>query len=457
MRSPLPLVLTLAACAAPETPDPAAALVPQPERSDGWVVTEIVDARTGLPIEGARLAAIPESHAPLPGVYWEARANEAGEDGIARLAVADLTGELWLLASADGFAPRMQLTRDPGPRLELAPAFDLEVEVRDVFEQPIADAFVSWYAGCGHTPDLVQARTDAAGRARLEGIAEDPGAGDLWLAGPTIDSTGSYGFDSASVILRPDPGVAARGRIVDSDGSPLAGLLVGMPVRHHGPWIRTAADGSFELAGLSPPLEVQVLREADPATLLGTYELPSDGRLVTLTVPPPDPGPTTRVELTLRAQATLEPVADLAVEFVRLPDGRTERRRSDEDGRVEVELPRGTWERILGGGFSGWSRSVSRVRVGEASVAEAITLDPQARWRFRLAQPHPDARVELVTETAIRELTAAELAGDSVPVPREGRCGARVTVGELVEVRTLDGLARRGIGELTLDLPGPRP
>jgi hypothetical protein len=434
---------------------PTDAPLPATQRADGLAVVCIVDARSGRPIEGATFAAIPESDTPLPATWWQARASESDADGIARLALADLAEVPWLLFRAEGYAPRMELTRDPGPRVALEPAFDLEVEVRDAFERPVADAFVSWYAGCGHTPDLSHSRTDADGRARLEGIALDPSAGDLWIAAPGIDCNASHGYEAGLALLRVQPGTAARGRVVDADGQPLAGAFVGSGSRHHGPWSRTASDGTFELPGLRPPLGVRVLREADESSLLGHFDLPRDGRPVTLTVAPPESGPTTAVEVRLRTKESLEPLTGLEVEFVRLADGFTVRRHSDEEGVVALELSHGAWERRIGGGLSGWAPSERRVMLADELFVETLSLEAQPRWRVRLAETHAAARVELVTERALRELSAAELAGEPVRMPREGRCALRVTLHDRVRVTALDSVARREGGELALELPVP--
>lgn len=434
---------------------PTDAPLPAAQRGDGLAVVCVVDARSGRPIEGATFTAIPETDTPLLATWWAARSSASDADGVVRLALGDLAKEPWLLVTAEGYAPRMELTRDPGPRVALEPAFALDVEVRDVFERPVEGAFVSWFAGCGHTPDLVFATTDAAGRARLEGIALDASAGDLWVSGANLDCQGSYRYDAGPVIVRPGPGVAARGRVLDADGQPLVGAFVGAPLRHHGPWSRSAADGAFELPGLRPPISVSVLRKADDASLLGHFDLPRDGRPMTLTVAPVEGGPTTAIELRLRSRESLAPAAGVEVEFVRLADGFSVRPRSDDEGVVALALPHGAWERRVGGGLSGWVPSERRVMLADEPFLETLSLEAQPQWRVRLSEEHADAHVELVTERELHELSAEERTGAPIRVPREGRCALRVTLHDRVRVVTLDSVARREGGELALELPEP--
>jgi hypothetical protein len=124
------------------------------------------------------------------------------------------------------------------------------------------------------------ARTDGAGRFRIEGLTE--GAHDLvatpqeldFMGGPCFEATTLRGVEAGrdDVVVRVGDGRIVRGRIVDKHGVAVAGAeVVRLPPpppehvrvgsRPHTPEARTDADGRYELRGLDEgPVELAVFR-----------------------------------------------------------------------------------------------------------------------------------------------------------------------------------------------------
>lgn len=378
--------LALAVCLCPfaATAAPAAAQNPEPSFSDlvfphesyedvggqMWICFRAVDVMTGAPLPNAELFLIAESNNPVRGEFAFQQRIAADADGFMRVPLGT-NGEQrrrwsWLMLRAPGFGQRMEMNALEGV-IELARAVDMPVQVLDPLGLPVADCLVGFCCGCGHTPDLVSARTNAGGLCTLPGIDDREGIRDIYLEHPRL---GLFYNDvdwfpgEPPAVIHPRSARAAQGIVVDHDGKPVAGAFVGDKDVHRGPWTRTAADGTFLLCGIvGEPTELWVH---------------SDGRELLIELADTAP---------LRLQLPPAPAPD--------PDRRS-------DFTEIVELPPGTRSR-------------------EQTLAASPPW-PAPGWPtvpVRLVDAPADATVELTTAT--RTLDVAELIqrGEPVPMPDE--------------------------------------
>lgn len=232
-------------------------------RDEGFLVTRIVDALDGRPLAGVELLALREREQPLPEWLWFDRKVVSDEQGFARLPLAGIDLG-WLLFLRDGHAPRSE-HRWCDAVVALMPGIDVPVEIQDERGLPVAGARLGFAVGCGHTPDVRNAVTDARGCTTIGGIDPTEGIRDLYAVHPWIDGNYedvSWQAGDAPQRFRWRPSIPVRGRLLDENGEPLRGAFVGTSVVHRGPWTRTDAAGRFELIGceLSGPLDTAFLR-----------------------------------------------------------------------------------------------------------------------------------------------------------------------------------------------------
>jgi hypothetical protein len=235
------------------------------EDGQRWLTCRVVDGISGAGIAGAEVLLLAEANAPVGGELPLAMRLVADADGVVVARVDEgADGHRpwsWMCARASGYGQRMAMGSFDEPIVRLSPGATVRAEVRDWRDQPVPGVLVGFCSGCGHTPDLVHGRTDAAGRITLPGVDVHAGIADFYLVHPALD-LGYLSPDSfpgrLPMVLRTDPGIAHRGVVVDPSGRPVAGASVGASTVHRGPWTRTAADGSFTLCGLSEPMDLWV-------------------------------------------------------------------------------------------------------------------------------------------------------------------------------------------------------
>jgi hypothetical protein len=228
-------------------------LVPVEIGKERWLAQRVVDAVTGAPIAGAQLFLVPENETPLPGRFWSVRSATSDKDGFVRVRLDDLAARWgWIVVRAPGHAPMANLPAHLGEVWRLPRAVDIPLLVRDWRGEPVAGARLGFCCGCGHSPDLANATTDARGFAMLPGIDATDEIRDLYVLDPRTD----IGYHEISwhpgdppVLFDCGPGEAITGTLVDDSGVPIAGAFVGTRDLHRGPWTMTAADGSFTLLG----------------------------------------------------------------------------------------------------------------------------------------------------------------------------------------------------------------
>ncbi len=246
-----------------------------------WFTARIVDAITGVPLPGAELLLVAESNHPMRGEFWWQMRAIAGADGFVALRcdkdAPDVKPWGWVVVRAKGYGTYSSMGSLGHAVLPLQPAQTMPVRILDRLHRPVADALVSACGGCGHTPDLAWARTDAQGLALLAGLDPHNDILDFYVEHPEL----GLGYDSfrwlpgqEPIEFVVEPGVASRGVVVDAAGKPVADAYVGCPTVHRGPWTRTRADGSFALFGPDEAADLQVYRGAQHVIFARTETQP---------------------------------------------------------------------------------------------------------------------------------------------------------------------------------------
>ncbi|MCB9877354.1 MAG: hypothetical protein H6835_07110 [Planctomycetes bacterium] len=375
--------LAVAGLAAAQSPTFSTALFPGDgvQRYEGaeWLCVRVVDVMTGAPLPGAEVALVAESGHPVRGEFSALQRATADADGFVRLpngAPADGRLHGWMLARAPGHGQRMEMGY-LGDVVALAPAIDLPLEIVDRFEEPVADCLIGMCCGCGHTPDIAWARTDAKGQCTLRGVDDRQGIRDLYLEHPRLgllyDDRQWFPGEPPVHVVAPY-GNCSQGVVVDENGKPVAGAFVGYLEVHRGPWTRTAADGSFRLCGTD-----------DVPTVLYVDVPGADGAQRRIEVALNDQVP-------LRLQLPPAPPPDVSrrpgwIEFVELQEGERPRR----------DVPPGSQP---------WPPES-----GAVANAPAVTV--------RTVDLPADEHVTLVTATAEHDLDDYVKSGAPVPLPDE--------------------------------------
>lgn len=277
----------LAACAAQEGVSYSDAFFPSFATfgDTGCYVRRLVDDLTGLPIAGAEVFLVTESRTPIAGEFWFTARGVSDADGFVRISVP-IGKPQWHVQFArhaghgatTGFG-------EEAPIWRMGRGFDVPVRVEDWRGAPVANALVGLCGACGHTPDLVNARTGADGVAVLRGIDPHNQIADLYVQQPGV----SLGYDSLAWrpgdppdVLRCSFAPAKSGRVIGHRGQPVAGAYVGALDVHRGPWARTAADGTFTVIGAPAKTDTHIVvmperREIhfpDPSSYPVTMQLP---------------------------------------------------------------------------------------------------------------------------------------------------------------------------------------
>ena len=229
-----------------------------------WVTIRVVDKLRGTPISGAELLLIAESHA-IGGEPINAWRDVADEDGFISMRVDKGADEYehwsWLCVRAPGYCQHMRMGGFDDEVVALSSSIAVPVQVSDWRNQPVAGALVGFCSGCGHTPDLVHGVTGVGGIATLPGVDILAGIADFYVVHPDL----VLGYDchrwfpgKQPVVMRLAAGVVHRGTVVDHDGIPVAGAVVGQSTVHRGPWALSKADGTFVVAGLDSATDLTV-------------------------------------------------------------------------------------------------------------------------------------------------------------------------------------------------------
>jgi hypothetical protein len=256
-----------------------------------WQACRVVDGITGKPIAGAELFLVEEHLTPIPGAFWHQRVATSDADGFVRVRSDDV-GQEWhmLLLRAPGYGPSAVSGVVPSLVWPLSPGLDLPIALRDWQGLPVPNARLGLCLGCGHTPDIANATTDAAGNAVLKGVDPNTEIADIYPEGPEL-GVGEYGGvewvpGEPPAVVQVARGFPVRGKVVDENGKPKAAVYVGAPQVHRGPWAKTNADGTFTLDGAGPNVDLTVLIGRQAVV----FERPDGEQPFTLQLPKlPDP------------------------------------------------------------------------------------------------------------------------------------------------------------------------
>lgn len=390
------------AARAEEDAEEVAGPFPWTETEGTFFLRRIVDGITGKPIAGATVKLLTEVPHPQPGFGTPSAVATTGPDGWARIRRDQLDpkrtatyGEpSWAYVEARGFGPDAvmnEFVKDDDWRLRAAS--ELRVTLHDPVDRPVAGALVGWLLGCGHTPDVRQATTDAHGVARVLDV-QASGFGQTWFV--------KDGFISRYLdperwlpwererIAHVEASPVIEGIVLRHDGTPAAGVAVGRSDSHRGPWTRTDACGKFRLVGIQSRVGDDLFVEWEE------YPVSSKGGTARLLLPTPPPG--------LSAKAILPSPSQEPVEVAR-----TSRL------VVEVEWPEGVDRKELDVGVvavrtsDGWQEDDA---VGAQGVA---LLDV------------PPGRFHIVVEASSHEVPVHRIRTE-VEVPASGGAHARVTL-----------------------------
>lgn len=381
------------------------------------IVLRVVDGITGQPIANAEAFTLPENEHPLPGVLAFAARAVSDAFGIVRLP----TKSGWIMVRAAGYGPAMN--SDQSDRVvPLAPALDVPVRIEDWRGVPLAGYLVGFCGGCGHTPDLVNAVSDGDGIAWLRGIDPGNGIADLYVADAPID----FAYDDITWEPGAPPdrhrfarGVVVHGVVLQPDGSPAAGAILGLSARHRGPWTRADADGHFVLGGLTTGdsfLVVHGDRRIDfqiPERLPCTLQLPVPNGEADVEGDPLPRGPTGIVRYTLTPPAGWVVEDQRVLAFGPLPEFARVQRPQEPEG--ELQLLAGRHElRVSAAGLREQRRTVDVAPGVVTEIAFELTALPTAT--IAVAGLPRDATVELVSEVAVADITAAVRDGTPVAI-----------------------------------------
>lgn len=408
-----------------------------PPEAATWHTTRVVDAITGAPLREAEVLFIAENEHPMRGEMWLQMRATADADGFVRVrnireGQPGFVKWNWAVVRAPGYGPIADINWMFDEQVVLAPSQALPVRVRDLRGQPVAGALVGYCIGCGHTPDLVSARTNAEGLVLLPDVDLLVDIHDLYIEHPALH----LGYDEPHWMpgLPPwdffvEPGVASVGVVIDAAGKPVAGAYVGTRDVHRGPWTRTAADGSFQLYGSdhARDLFVQVgEREV-------RFERPPQ-QPFRLELPPPNGEPTQNVDLPQtppdpHAQEVTFHVVDrehrnleqAAVRWVGPLPAKGEGRRDLYEHAATVPLSPGRYDVFARGDDHTETRATIEVKPGAENVFE---LASAARPTFFLrAVDLPDVgKIELRTDGWRRDVTERVRSGTPIGAPEQLFC-----------------------------------
>jgi hypothetical protein len=412
-------VVAAAACvvAAPEAPAedewerPFHGVLPRPEprvsvnppevgaEPGPRVAAFVLDGATGRPVPGARLTLWPERAGTEVVSYAEIVARGACD---ARgVAVVDTTGweggNAHWVADAPGYAPETVWGERPPTRMLLRRGVEVRGRVLDPFGAPVADALVDIFPGCSHSGRVREARTTKDGTFTLRDVVPN---GDLH--GCVHASAGLCRFEEGFGTLGRRPvdlalrtSIVVRGRFVDDEKRPVAGVTVRGTEFRRWPVAVSDADGRFELPGfertdscifIGPGSDVDhdyVGERIHADDVVHVIRIDGDSG------EPARAADDAAVEVRPRlADGKRAPPLDLLL--VRPDDGHEETCSTDDDDEVAVldALPSGDYEIRPLTPFQPATFAPARVRLApNARTSAEVVVEPQPRLRVEGALP----------------------------------------------------------------------
>lgn len=414
-----------------------------------WQAFRVVDAVTGKPIAGAELLLVDEARTPVSGKMWSQRVAKSDADGFVAVRSDDVKRFAWMILRAPGYGVASAERVVPSLVWPLSPAVEVPVQLCDWLGRPVADAQLGWCVGCGHTPDVINVRTDAKGLARIAGVDANNAVADVYAEAPSLCIADYSRVDwvpgAPPAILRASPGFAVRGKVLLVDGKPAAGAFVGVEEVHRGPWSEVGADGTFELFGAASEGDLvvmvgrqKVLFERPDGEQPFTLQLPelpkSDGKDEDEDEPEDDGGAEVSGQ-DHRPTGERRPPRTLVVNLPGLPEGKTTpvavkvvevgggavdelllgilgplprhvlREEEVHGGKAEFERLPGSYEVVCL--TEGYERAVGRLEVGaDKSVDAALQVRPLAKQKVRVPDFGSIDSVYLRTARGSQEITS---------------------------------------------------
>lgn len=401
----------------------------------------IVDALTARPLPGALLHIVRERTHPIGGEFWFESAWPADADGFVRLPGNAVPEHCWLFVGADGYGPLAAHERLPGfgDCVELLPGLDWPVDVRDVFDRPLGDVELGLCLGCGHTPDVRHATSDAAGRAVLRGV-EPAGFGtstnrDLYPRGAGLAPEyhgRTWQLGDPPTQLRLPASRYVRGRVRSPNGRPLPGVAITSDRhQHRGPWSITDADGVFAPIAFVDALVIPLGErqyEVRPPAVAESFELtlpaaplPTGQPKALVTVVVQDDGgrplPGCRVDLWHVGVGSADPAEEVVVT-------------TDADGQVVAELVAGELGLVVTPPTAAWATpafGAHRLDVVVAAAAAQRLVVSLPRWPTMRVRATAEVRaVTLVTRTDEWPLAVTPGVESAIAVPGDEAFALRV-------------------------------
>ncbi len=401
-----------------------------------WLTTRVVDGITGAPIAGAELLLVAESNHPMRGEFWWQMRAVADADGFVNVRADERAPGYqhwgWIVVRAPGYGPTTNMRCTENSIVHLAPAVAMPIRVVDWLDRPAVDALVGFCGGCGHTPDIAHARTDANGLALLAGVDPHNDIADLYVEHPDL----GLGYEQlrwfpgqAPAVFRIEPGVTSIGVVVDAAGKGVAGAFVGGGGVHRGPWTRTDASGAFRLYGSDDEVDPNVWHGQHhviferPREQPFRLQLPTPNgektQVVNLTSTGPTAGDGERVNLSI-VDSSGQALSGARFQFFGPLPKRTEVKGGidDREGDTHVWLQPGSHEVMFLGDDHATTQQVIVVRAGGENVFE-LRPTPLPTMHVHVDNRMQTVDVELRTASARRDISQQVLQGRAIGLPDE--------------------------------------
>ena len=406
-----------------------------PDTESGLAVILVVDARTGLPVEGATVQRCPEWELGPRG--WAPVRESAKTDrfGLACLAVPEDPGPAHFAIRAPGYGGTEEYGERPQERVELLPGRALHGRVLDALGQPAANVLVEHKLGCAHAPALQQARTDSTGYFALADVGE---MGDLVIGGPGV-AEDYHVQEPRPTWAEPTPfhtdvGHRFEAHIVPGDWK-LIEPYVHAVTSGRGPCGTVGSDGRFVLEGTARGTTIRLMGVRAPP---GTP--PDQGYLVETQADLYRPGAPAKWRLGTDienedTEAVIVHIApehaegEVEIHFDRIADGARLSRRVHlpPDEPLEVGVPLGSYHVHVGDPFSRWR--AGPVPFDHRAEGTILRLDVKTQAHVRIAMNIPPSgqgvRVDLMAQGESMQTTLEDL--HEAAVPPDGRVHVRVT------------------------------
>lgn len=233
-------------------------------------VFRVVAAADGVPLAGARLQLVSHRQDPAASAVQPTGTLTGDVHGFLQVDAVQrrrVDGIAQYVLEAAGHGPTA--AGAVWPRVvALGPSLDWPIDVRDVFDRPVAGAEVGLSLRVDAPRYVRVASTDAQGRAVLRAV--EPTGLDLALDGEGRDlhvravghaplrTAAAWHPEEPHTVLRLDLEAPLHGRVLAPDGQPLRGALVSTEYLAETLYSRTDADGAYRLPAHAAGADVRI-------------------------------------------------------------------------------------------------------------------------------------------------------------------------------------------------------